>query len=110
MQISGAYTRVILMVYYTVKLPIAEHTADTEQFPWSQHAPLTYRRFQLRNNFLLGAKNLVPNPFLNWSFYCNLKTWKVQQKDIRSKAITFVRTCVQLHAGVDYLVHVQSGV
>ena len=45
--------------------PIAEHTADTEQFPWSQHAPLTYRRFQLRNNFLLGAKNLVPNPFLN---------------------------------------------
>ena len=61
---------------YTVKPPIrntpmAEHTADTEQFPWSQHAPLTYRRFQLRNNFLLGTKNLVPNPFLIWSFYCN---------------------------------------
>ena len=49
---------------------MAEHTADTEQFPWSQHAPLTYRRFQLRNNFLLGTKNLVPNPFLIWSFYC----------------------------------------
>ena len=50
---------------------MAEHTANTEQFPWSQHAQLTYRRFQLRNNFLLGAKNLVPNPFLNWSFYCS---------------------------------------
>ena len=22
--------------------PMAEHTAYTEQFPWSQHAPLTY--------------------------------------------------------------------
>ena len=48
---------------------MAEHTADTEQIPWSQ-PPLTYRRFQLRNNFLLGTKNLVPNPFLIWSFYC----------------------------------------
>ena len=51
---------------------MAEHTADTEQFPWSQHAPLTYRRFQLRNNVLLGTKNVVPNPFLVWSFYCSL--------------------------------------
>ena len=64
-----------LLALCTVKPPIgnpsmAEHTADTEQFPWSQHAPLTYRRFQLRNNFLLGTKNLVPNPFLIWSFYC----------------------------------------
>ena len=53
---------------------MAEHTADTEQFPWSQHAPLTYQRFQLRNNFLLGTKNLVPNPFLIWSFYCTTQT------------------------------------
>ena len=44
--------------------PMAEHTADTEQFPWSQYALLTYRRFQLRNNCLLGTKNLVPNQFL----------------------------------------------
>ena len=51
--------------------PMAEHTADTEQFPWSQYATLTYRRFQLRNNFLLGTKNVVPNPFLVWSFYCS---------------------------------------
>ena len=36
--------------------PMAEHTADTEQFPWSQHASLTYQRIQLRNNFLLGIK------------------------------------------------------
>ena len=68
--------KVIPQIYgYTVKPPIgnppmAEHTADTEQFPWSQHASLTYRRFQLRNNVLLGTKNLVPNPFLIWSFYC----------------------------------------
>ena len=34
---------------------MAEHTANTELFPWSQHSPLTYRRFQLRNNFLLGT-------------------------------------------------------
>ena len=54
--------------------PMAEHTANTEQFPWSQHALLTYQRFQLRNNFLSGTKNLVPNPFLIWSFYCiNIK-------------------------------------
>ena len=52
--------------------PMAEHTADTEQFPWSQHAPLTCRRFQLRNNVVLGTKNLVPNPFLIWSFYCTM--------------------------------------
>ena len=52
--------------------PMAEHTADTEQFPWPQYAPLTYQRFQLRNNFLLGTKNLVPNPFLIWSFYCSM--------------------------------------
>ena len=62
-------------LWYTVKPPIgktplAEHTADTEQFPWSQHAPLTYRRFQLRNNFCIRNKNLVPNPSLIWSFYC----------------------------------------
>ena len=54
---------------------MAEHTANTEQFPWSQHAPLTYRRFQLRNNFLLGAKNLVPNPFLIWGFTVHVKAW-----------------------------------
>ena len=45
-------------------LPMAEHTADTEQFPWSQYATLTYRSFQLRNNFLLGTKNLVRTRFL----------------------------------------------
>ena len=44
-----------------VNTPMAEHTADTKQFPWSQHAPLTYRRSQLRNNFLLGTKNLIPD-------------------------------------------------
>ena len=49
---------------------MAEHAADTEQFPWCQHATLTYRRIQLRNNFLLGTQNLVPNLFLIWSFYC----------------------------------------
>ena len=47
---------IVCFKYGTVKPPIgntpmAEHTADTEQFPWSQHASLTYRRFQLRNNF-----------------------------------------------------------
>ena len=36
--------------------PMAKHTADTEQFPWSQHASLTYQRIQLRNNYLLGIK------------------------------------------------------
>ena len=51
--------------------PMAEHTADTEQFPWSQYATSTYRIFQLRNNFILGTKNVVPNPFLVWSFYCS---------------------------------------
>ena len=53
---------------------MAEHTADTEQFPWSQHATLSCGRFQLRNKFLLGTKNLVPNPFLIWSFYCSLNS------------------------------------
>ena len=41
---------------------MAEHTADTEQFPWSQYAPLTYRRFQLRNNFFIRNKNSGPEP------------------------------------------------
>ena len=41
---------------------MAEHTADTEQFPWSQHAPLTYRRFQLRNNFCIRNKKSGPEP------------------------------------------------
>ena len=31
---------------------------------------MNFGGFQLRNNFLLGAKNLVPNPFHIWSFYC----------------------------------------
>ena len=61
----------------TVKPPIgnplmAEHTADAEQFPWSQHAPLTYRRFQLRNIYLLGTKKSGPEPvpYLEFLLYC----------------------------------------
>ena len=41
---------------------MAERTGDTEQFPWPQHAPLTYRRFQLRNNFFIRNKKSGPNP------------------------------------------------
>ena len=53
---------------------MAEHTADTEQFPWSQHAPLTYQRFQLRNNFFIRNKKSGPEPvpYLKVLLYDNL--------------------------------------
>ena len=41
---------------------MAEHTADTEQFPWSQYATLTYGRFQLRNMFFIRNTKSGPEP------------------------------------------------
>ena len=55
--------------------PMAEHTADTEQFPWSQYATLTYRRFQLRNNFFIRNKNSGPEPVPYLEFLLYLQIW-----------------------------------
>ena len=41
---------------------MAEHTADTEQFPWSQHASLTYQKIPVTKQFFIRKKKSGPEP------------------------------------------------
>ena len=41
---------------------MAEHTADTEQFPWSQHTSLTYQRIPVTEQFFIRNKKSGPEP------------------------------------------------
>ena len=41
---------------------MADHTADTEQFPWSQHASVTYQKIPVTEQFFIRNKKSGPEP------------------------------------------------
>ena len=41
---------------------MAENAADTEQFPWSQHASLTYQTIPVTEQFFIWNKKSGPEP------------------------------------------------
>ena len=77
---------------------MAEHTDDTEQFPWSQHATLSCRRFQLRNNYFIRSKKSGPEPvpyleFLLYKLRALSRTDMTVCTEQRTRTCTY-RTCM----------------
>ena len=53
---------------------MAEHAADTEQFPWSQHAPFDLKKIPFTEQFFIRNKKSGPEPvpYLEFLLYISL--------------------------------------
>ena len=52
---------------------MAEHTADTEQFSWSQHAPFGLSKIPVTEQFFIRNKKSGPEPVPYLEFLLYLK-------------------------------------